>query len=112
MGAMVVDHLLGTLFHAFWRRDFSAWKNIKGLLLKLTIVVTVGYLFEGLNTLMVEQSILKDYTIMVLRLMVFLYPAMSAFKNSYIMTGKRFPPMALMEKLEKFAEGTAINSKK
>lgn len=112
IGAIIIDHILGSLYHAFWLRDFSFKKNIYGLLTKLIIVVCVGYLFEGLDTLMVKGSILKDYTVMVLRLMVFLYPASSAFQNSYEMTGKKFPPMAFMEKLKRFSESATINDKK
>lgn len=110
IGAIAIDHILGSMYHAFWLRDFSMKKNIYGLITKLVIVLCVGYLFEGLDALMVESSILKDYTVMVLRLMVFLYPASSAFQNSYEMTGKKFPPMAFMEKLKKFSESATFNS--
>lgn len=110
VGAIVVDHLLGIIYHAFYARDFSMKKNISGLLRKLVIVVTVGYLFEGLDHLMTADSILKDYTVMVLRLMVFLYPAGSAFTNSYLITGKKFPPLAFMTKLKEFSKSATINN--
>ncbi len=110
VGAIVVDHLLGSAFHAFWKKDFSLKLNVTGLMLKLFIVVCMGFLFEGLNTLMAQESILKDYTVMVLRLMVFLYPAGSAFGNSYEMTGRTFPPVGFMEKLKQFSQSTTINS--
>lgn len=102
--AIAIDHLLGTLYHAFWAKDFSLKKNVSGLMVKLVIVVTMGYLFEGLNELMHDHEGLKEYTIMVCRLMVFLYPAGSAFRNSYEMTGRRFPPIGFMEKLEEFSK--------
>lgn len=110
IGAIAVDHILGSIYHAFFARDWSIKKNIKGLLIKLLIVVSIGYLFEGLDGLMVS-SVVKEYTIMVLRLMVFLYPASSAFHNSYTMTGQKFPPMAFMEKLKRFSENATINTK-
>lgn len=109
IGAIAVDHILGSIYHAFFARDWSIKENVKGLLIKLLIVISIGYLFEGLDGLMVS-SILKEYTIMVLRLMVFLYPATSAFHNSYAMTGQKFPPMAFMEKLKRFSENATINS--
>lgn len=109
VGAIVVDHLLGSVYHAFWKRDFSLRKNLVGLMLKLFIIITMAYLFEGLNALMSEKSILKDYTIMILRLMVFLYPAGSAFGNSYEMTGRKFPPVGFMEKIKQFSESATVN---
>lgn len=112
VGAIVVDHLLGSAYHAFWKRDFSLKLNVTGLILKLFIVVSVGYLFEGLNMLMAHESVLKDYTVMVLRLMVFLYPAGSAFGNSYEMTGRKFPPVGFMDKLKQFSESATLNNKK
>ena len=110
LGAIAIDHLLGTVYHAFYLRDFSMKKNVSGLLVKLMLVVCMGYLFEGLDSLMIEESILKDYTVMVLRLMVFLYPAGSAFANSYEMTGRKFPPVGFMEKLKQFSKSATINS--
>lgn len=109
LGAIAIDHLLGSLYHAFWLRDFCIKKNLGGLFTKMVIVVSVGYLFEGLDALTPEATILKDYTVTVLRLMVFLYPAMSAFGNSYEMTGRKFPPYDIMEKLRKFTENATIN---
>ena len=110
LGAIIVDHLVGSAYHAFWLRDFTWKMNARGLMIKLFMVVTVGYLFEGLNMLMVEESILVDYTIMVLRLIVFLYPAGSAFGNAYEMTGRVFPPVGFMNKLKQFNENASINS--
>lgn len=101
VGAIAADHLIGSIYHAWWAKDFTIKDNVKGLIIKLTMVVTVGYLFEGLNVLMRDADMLKDYTIMMLRLMVFLYPAGSAFSNSYIITGGKFPPLGFMEWFKK-----------
>lgn len=104
LGAIMADHFLGTLYHIFWRKDFSFIKNLSGLVVKVMAVVLVGYLFEGLNELIVGVSFFKEYTITVLRLTVFLYPANSAFELSYKMTNKKFPPMGLMERIKQFTE--------
>lgn len=104
--AVTIDHLLGTLYHAFWLRDFSFKKNVTGLITKLVIVVSIGYLFEGLHTLMESASLLVEYVVTTLRVSVFLYPAGSAFGNAYVMTDKQFPPMGFMEWLKKFAQNS------
>ena len=105
--AVAIDHLLGSVYHAFWKRDFSIKKNLGGLLIKTMIVVSVGYLFEGLNTILEGSSFIKSYFVISLRLMVFLYPAGSAFSNSYLITNKKFPPMGFMETLKKFSDKQA-----
>lgn len=112
LGAILVDWTLGSIYHAFFKRDFSLKKNLLGLIFKVFIVIAVGYLFEGLNELIDKESILKDYTIITLRLMVFLYPAGSAFGNSHEMTNGKFPPMGFMGKLKKFSESATVNSEK
>lgn len=109
LGAIIADHLIGTIYHAFWLKDFSIKKNVLGLTLKIFLVVMIGFLFEGLNILIVHDNIIKDWVIVVLRLMVFLYPGGSAFANSYVMTGKKFPPVGFMNKLEEFSKNASIN---
>lgn len=110
--AVAIDHILGTVYHAFWTKDFCFKKNVKGLVIKLLIVVSVGYLFEGLNMLMEDATFIVDYTLMTLRVMVFLYPAGSAFSNTYVMTNKKFPPMGFMEWLKRFTENAPKNKEK
>lgn len=110
LGAIIIDHFVGTVYHAFFKRDFSMRKNITGLMIKIFVVIAMAYLFEGLNILMSQESILKDYTVMVLRLMVFLYPAGNAFGNTYEITGKKFPPVGFMNKLKQFSEQVTINN--
>jgi hypothetical protein len=112
VGAIVIDLFLGILYHAFWLRDFSFKAMATGFITKMVIIVSAGYLFEGLNTLMVEQSVFRDYTIMIMRLMIFLYPAGSAFGNMYEMTGQKFPPVGFMNKLKQFSENTTINNER
>lgn len=100
--AIVADHVLGSIYHLFWAKDFSIKKNLSGFLLKILIVVLVGYLFEGLNHFTEAVPFFSYYTATTLRLLVFLYPASSAFKLSYEMTGRKFPPMGLMKTVIKY----------
>ena len=100
--AIASDHLVGSLYHAFWKRDFSLKENIKGLLIKLTMVVVVGLLFEGLGQIINKAELIKSYLLISLRVAVFLYPTMSVLFNVYEMTKKKFPPSWVMEKLKSF----------
>ncbi len=101
-GAIAIDHVLGTLIHSFIKRDFSLKQNIIGLITKIGLVVAVGFLFEGVNHIVYQESFLKNYLIIVLRLAVFLYPAGSAFMNASIITNGKFPPIGWIEKIKKF----------
>lgn len=102
MGAIMADHILGSVVHAFYKRDFTWRKNIQGLGIKIGLAVTMGFLFEGINHLTSEVSFVKSYLIMVLRLAVFLYPAGSAAMNSAIITEGKFPPLGFLTKMKQF----------
>ncbi len=106
--AIIIDHLLGSFIHAFKLRDFSIVKNIVGLLIKVGLVVAVGFCFEGIQHIIQGDNVVKDYIIIVLRLLVFLYPAGSALANSSIATNGKFPPKGFLIKLDKFKESLNV----
>lgn len=107
--AIIVDHLLGSWKHAFIKRDFTWLKNISGLAVKIGLVVCVGFLFEGLNVILKNDNIIKDYLTVVTRLIVFLYPAGSAFGNASVISGGVFPPTSWLDKLKKFQKNLDTN---
>lgn len=100
--AIVVDHVLGTIKHLFFTKDFKFGKNLKGIVTKVGLTIACGFLFEGLNHLITEQSIVKNYMVITTRAIVFLYPAGSAFSSSSIISGGKFPPIGWMDKLKRF----------
>lgn len=109
--AIVVDHYLGTILHLI-KRDFELKKNAIGLITKISLVVAMGFLFEGVNEIVQEDSFVKSYLIITLRLTVFMYPAGSAFTNSSILTKGKFPPIGWMNKFKKFQENLDLNDVK
>jgi hypothetical protein len=66
-------------------------------------------LFEGLNSIIKDSAdiIVVSLTI-ITRIIVFLYPAVSAWQNIYVVSGERFPPKAWMERINKFNENLNI----
>lgn len=102
--AIILDHILGSLIHLLVKKDFTFYENIKGLLVKTGLVVAVGLLFEGMGAIVKGESIIEDYITIVLRLLVFMYPAGSAFMNSSIITGGKFPPIGFLKKITRFQE--------
>jgi hypothetical protein len=107
--AIAVDHALGSYKHAYIDKDFT-WKlNLKGLMTKISLVVACGFLFEGLQVIIHKQSIITEYLTITTRLIVFLYPAGSAFGNSSVISGGKFPPDAWMKRINKFQ--TNLNPK-
>lgn len=101
--AVIFDHLLGSYVHAFINRDFSMKKNIFGFFTKMFLVIIVGVLAEGVAEIM-QDNIVADYSSIVARLMVFIYPAGSAWENSRIITNGRFPPIGFMDWAKKINE--------
>jgi predicted MFS family arabinose efflux permease len=106
--AIAIDHILGTMIHAFIKRDFSWKENIKGVMIKIAMVLAVGLLFEGINHIVREDSDVKTYLIIMLRLIVFMYPAGSAFANCSIVTNGKFPPISLLKKFTAFQENLNV----
>ena len=107
--AIALDHVLGTFKHYHIDQDFSVKENIKGLVMKVGLVVFVGYLFEGIPAIMPKDNFIAGYMITVLRLIVFLYPAGGAFRNSSILSGGKFPPKSWLDRLSKFDKNLNVN---
>lgn len=101
IGAIAVDHLIGSIVHFSIKKDFNIRLNITGLAKKLFLVVAIGFLFEGVSHIS-NGSFLEDYLEIVTRLMVFLYPAGSAFVNCSLLTDGKFPPKGWLDKLQEF----------
>ena len=105
MGAILIDWVFGTIKHIFFTKTetgkptFTLRKNVFGLFLKLGLVVGGGFLFEGLAHLTKEATIIETSLKIVTRVLVFMYPAISAWENIYIVSGEKFPPKKWMEKL-------------
>lgn len=108
--AIFIDWILGTFVHLTIKRDFSFKKNATGVMLKLLLVICVGVLFEGFTTIYGEDSMLTDSLTIVTRLMVFLYPAGSAFMNCAVLTNGAFPPIGLFNFMKKFNTSLKIDS--
>ena len=106
--AILLDWIFGIWKH-LEKRTFSFKKNATGLILKIALTVGAGMLFEGLNSIVKDSAdiVVLSLTI-VTRVIVFLYPAVSAWQNIYIVSGERFPPKTWMDKLNKFNENLNI----
>lgn len=106
---IIIDHLIGSWYHAFIVKDFSLKRNGKGLLLKLSMCAAAVGLFEIIHNTIKEATIVYDYLKMVTRLVVLLYPAGSAFMNMSAITGGRFPPLGWIKKITAFNENLDLD---
>lgn len=105
LGAILIDWFFGTIKHIFFTKNefgrptFTFKGNLFGLFLKIGLVVGGGFLFEGLSHLTREATIIETSLKIITRVIVFMYPAISAWENIYIVSGEKFPPKKWMEKL-------------
>lgn len=102
LGAILIDWIFGTIKHVFFTKTFSFKKNAIGLTTKIALAVAGGFLFEGLNTLVSAADFMVVSTKIVTRVIILMYPGISAFENIYIVSGEKFPPKAWMERLQKW----------
>ena len=106
--AILIDWFFGIWKH-LEKRTFSFKKNALGLILKIALTVGAGMLFEGLNSIVKDSADIVVLSLsIVTRVIVFLYPAVSAWQNIYIVSGERFPPKAWMDRINKFNENLNI----
>lgn len=114
LGAILFDWFFGTIKHIFFSKDINGFptfklsKNAFGLFLKIGLVVGGGFLFEGLSHLTREASFVETSLKIITRVIVFMYPAISAWENIYIVSGEKFPPKKWMEKLGFYKESSNI----
>jgi len=103
LGIIALDHVMGSIIHsASYKNDFDWKKNITGFGIKVSMVVVFAIIMEGLAHITIEDDFIYKYIKMTGRLLVCLYPGLSAMKNIKIITRGAFPPDALVGKLENF----------
>lgn len=102
LGSIALDHLLGNYVHLKIKKDFDFKKNITGFGIKVSMVVAFGFIMEGLAHLTIEDDLIYRYIKMAGRLLVIIYPSLSAMKNMKIITKGAFPPDAIIGKMENF----------
>jgi hypothetical protein len=114
LGAILTDYIFGTIKHIFFlknesgRPSFTLKGNAVGLILKLTLAVAGGFLFEGLSHLTREATFLETTLQIITRVIVFMYPAISAWENIYIVSGEKFPPKKWMDRIGKYKNSNDI----
>ncbi len=106
--AIAIDHILGSIVHAFIKKDFTLKKNGIGLLIKISFCITGYSLFVMIPEILKGVPFLPEYLTMLIQFIVFIWPGGSAMGNMSIITGGKFPPVGWMKKLEKFQENIDI----
>lgn len=108
--AIAIDHILGTIVHLFYKKDFSFKKNLFGLLIKSGACI-IGYMiFIMIHEIIKDVDFIAIYFKVVIQLTVFIYPAGSALGNLSILTGGKFPPIGWMNRIAKFQENLDIKN--
>lgn len=108
LGAILVDWAFGIWKH-LKKRTFSFKQNAYGLIIKIALTTGAAFLFEGLGSIVKDSAdIIVVSLTTVTRVIVFLYPAVSAWQNIYIVSDERFPPKAWMDRINKFNENLNV----
>ena len=102
LACIAIDHLLGSIKHAFKLNDFTFKKNALGLLAKLALCAGAAILFEIIHSTVKDVTFVYEYLQIVTRLTVVLYPAGSAFMNMSALTNGTFPPLGWLKKITTF----------
>ncbi len=108
--AIIIDHAVGSAVHLWIKKDWSWKENAKGLLMKLFLCVSAFYLFEGMSVILKGADTLELYFKVTTSLIVFMYPAGSAFVNMSLLTGGKFPPTGWIDKIQSFNKNPNIKT--
>lgn len=100
--AIICDWVLGIWKHLKYG-TFSLKYNAIGLVTKTALVVFGVLLFEGLSELTREATFITSPLQMITRLVIFMYPSLSAFENMYKVSDEKFPPKAFMDRIYKWS---------
>ncbi len=106
---IAIDHLIGSVYHAFKVRDFTIKKNAIGLMLKLTMCAGGAILFEIIQMVLHDVTFVYEYLKITARLIIILYPAGSAFMNMSAITNGVFPPLGWIKKIKAFNENLDLD---
>jgi hypothetical protein len=106
---IAIDHLIGTIYHAFMAKDFSFRKNILGLLYKTALCTSAAVLFEVIQYIIKDISFIYEYLKTTARLIIILYPASSAFLNMSALTNGAFPPLGWIKKITAYNKTLDLN---
>ncbi len=109
-GAIIIDHAIGSWVHFWIKRDWSWKENGKGLFTKLFLCISAFYLFEGMSVILKGADTIELYFKVTTSLIVFMYPAGSAFMNMSLLTGGKFPPTGWIDKIQSFNKSPNIKT--
>lgn len=98
--AIFIDWIVGTVKHVVWLHDFHWGENLRGVLAKLIGVVSVGFVFQGLEVLSQGSGVYGVFDTF-LKISIFLYPSMSIIRSVRVISGNRFPSQAIYDRLDK-----------
>ena len=108
LGAILVDWFFGIWKH-LKKRTFSFKHNAFGLVIKIALTAGAAFLFEGLGNIVRDSAdIIVVSLTTVTRVIVYLYPAVSAWQNIYIVSGEKFLPKAWMDRINKLNENLNV----
>ena len=108
-GAILTDWFFGSIKHLFFTKTFSWRENAAGLTLKISLVVGGVFLFESFHFILQDVSFIEQMLKIVTRLVVFIYPATSAWNNMAIVSNGKFPPKKWLEKIDDFYNNLDLN---
>ena len=109
LSAILVDWIFGVWKHLKFR-TFSLKLNAIGLFIKLSMCLGSGFLFEGFNHLTEESEFIVSTLRMIFRLVVFIYPTISALKSMSKISNGKMPPASIMNMFTKFNENLDLNN--
>lgn len=107
-----IDHALGSWVHWKIKKDFSWSENAKGLLKKSFLCAMSIVIFGVIGDSVKQTSLVYEYLSTITKLIVTLYPALSAMVNMSLISGGKYPPKKLIDKFTGFKDDLNLTNLK
>lgn len=104
------DLVLGMWKH--WvQKTFDWTKMYKGLMTKIAISLIGMFLFNAFASIpeLINFSEISVWIALTGKVMNIVYVGGSAFNNMFVLSGGKFPPVAFMQRFEKFNKTLSLN---
>lgn len=98
--SLLGNMLLGAVTHI--RHNTFNWSDFFGKNAIILVSLTITYIFLEMLVLVLSDFPPVNYFEMTLQAMTLMYPISKIIKNIYILSGKKYPPKWLMERIYNF----------
>jgi len=100
IAAIIINMIVGAIYHRIY--DTFCWKEMRKKNFGLIAGTIVSYAMLEMISLIIGENAIGQTFRITIQLMTLMYPISKIMRNIFILSDKKYPPAALMERIYKF----------